>query len=621
MPEYLAPGVYVEETSFRPKTIEGVSTSTAGFVGPTRFGPTTGEPELITSFIEFERFYGGLDPLTFDADNGPETQPNFLAHGVRAFFEEGGRRLYVARVVDESAQFAETQPGSITDGVTLRARFPGAAGNMRVTMTPVLGPSGFRTNPESEEHEVQGIRPQDVVVVSSPGSDPTERVFQNYYQVHRQGDELVLRDSDGNQFDMANQDPESTRVQVLTVDVTVEKPIVRPLNPNLVFDAPDAYDEFSLEPADRRSLSAYFNETPLSKRLRMSVPFAVSFDGDDVTGIGVAEALFDNNVFGRQQDTQRVFLLEDGSDGPAPRAADYRGVSGDAQSPPEEKSGLGALEAIEDISIVAAPGYSFGYVNADADGQSRIRTIQQHLINHATRMRYRIAVLDAPDDASLGEVRDYRGQIDTKYGALYYPWITIVDPVDERELHIPPSGNVAGIYARNDINRGVQKAPANEIVRLAVGFEQLLSTAQQEVLNPEGINCFRFFEGRGYRLWGARTATSDGEWKYVNLRRYFNYLERSIDKGTQIFVFESNGERLWENVRRTIYDFLLNEWKSGRLMGLKPEEAFFVKCDRSTMTQNDIDNGRLICLIGVAPLRPAEFVIFRIGQKLLETRG
>jgi phage tail sheath protein FI len=234
-------------------------------------------------------------------------------------------------------------------------------------------------------------------------------------------------------------------------------------------------------------------------------------------------------------------------------------------------------------------------------------------------MKYRIAVLDSPPGLVLSEVRDYRAQIDSKYAALYYPWVTILDPITQEELNLPPSGFVTGIYARNDIEFGVQKAPANEVVRLALRFERMLNKGQQDVLNPEGINCFRFFEGRGYRLWGARTATSDGEWKYVNLRRYFAYLERSIDKGTQIFVFESNGDRLWANVRQTISDFLLNEWKSGRLMGVTPEEAFFVRCDRTTMTQNDIDNGRLICEIGVAPLRPAEFVIFRIGQKLIET--
>jgi phage tail sheath protein FI len=152
------------------------------------------------------------------------------------------------------------------------------------------------------------------------------------------------------------------------------------------------------------------------------------------------------------------------------------------------------------------------------------------------------------------------------------------------------------------------------VVNGAIGFETLLNKAQQEVLNPEGINCFRFFEGRGFRLWGARTISSDPEWKYVNLRRYFAYLEHSIDKGTQWAVFEPNGELLWGNVRRTIEDFLLNEWTMGALLGDKPERAYFVKCDRSTMTQNDLDNGRLVCLIGVAPLRPAEFVIFRIGQ-------
>jgi phage tail sheath protein FI len=195
-----------------------------------------------------------------------------------------------------------------------------------------------------------------------------------------------------------------------------------------------------------------------------------------------------------------------------------------------------------------------------------------------------------------------------------------MDPVTEDEVNLPPSGFIAGIYARNDVEYGVHKAPANEVVRLAIGFENLLNKAQQEVLNPEGVNCFRFFEGRGYRLWGARTITSDPEWKYVNLRRYFAYLERSIEKHTQWVVFENNSTPLWNNVRSTVEDFLFNEWKSNRLMGDDPKEAYFVRCDRSTMTQNDIDNGRLICLIGVAPVRPAEFVIFRIGQWTANSR-
>jgi phage tail sheath protein FI len=161
----------------------------------------------------------------------------------------------------------------------------------------------------------------------------------------------------------------------------------------------------------------------------------------------------------------------------------------------------------------------------------------------------------------------------------------------------------------------VYKAPADEIVNLALGLDQALGKAQQEVLNPEGINVIRFFEGRGYRVWGARTISSDPEWKYVNLRRYLAYLEHSIDKGTQWAVFEPNGETLWSGIRQAIEDFLWNEWRSGALLGDKPEKAFWVRCDRSTMTQADLDAGRLIALVGVAAVRPAEFVIFRIGQQ------
>jgi phage tail sheath protein FI len=179
---------------------------------------------------------------------------------------------------------------------------------------------------------------------------------------------------------------------------------------------------------------------------------------------------------------------------------------------------------------------------------------------------------------------------------------------------LPPSGFVTGIYARSDIERGVYKAPANEVVRGLTKFEANINKARQDVLNPEGINALRFFAGRGNRVWGARTMSSDPEWKYVNVRRLFIYLEHSIDKSTQWAVFEPNNERLWANIRYTIEDFLLVTWKSGALMGTKPEEAYFVRCDRTTMTQNDLDNGRLICLIGVSPTKPAEYVIFRIGQ-------
>jgi len=301
-------------------------------------------------------------------------------------------------------------------------------------------------------------------------------------------------------------------------------------------------------------------------------------------------------------------VLTSGNDGGRPGADEYEGQADPATT---TKTGLKSFEDIDELSIIAAPGSTFGYNDGFRDDAS---TIFGLLIAHAEKMRYRIAVLDSGDGQSIADVRALRAKLDSTYAALYYPWVTILDPVTRKEINLPPSGFVSGIYARNDITRAVYKAPANEVVNLAINFETVLNKAQQDVLNPLGINCFRFFEDRGFRLWGARTISSDPEWKYVNLRRYFAYLEHSIDKGTQWAVFEPNGELLWANVRRTISDFLLNEWTNNALLGDKPESAYFVRCDRSTMTQNDIDNGRMVCLIGVAALRPAEFVIFRIGQ-------
>jgi len=272
------------------------------------------------------------------------------------------------------------------------------------------------------------------------------------------------------------------------------------------------------------------------------------------------------------------------------------------------------------VSIIAAPGSS-----AYADAQA----IQGALIGHAERRRaYRIAVLDCEPNQTPGGMRIARGRIDSRYAALYYPWVIVSNPLARpgrddipREIALPPSGFVAGIYARNDTQRGVYKAPANEVVTGALRFESDINFAQQELLNPIGVNCLRYLSGRGYRVWGARLASSDPEWKYVSDRRYFNYLEASIDRGTQWAVFEPNGERLWANVRQTISDYLYNEWRGGALLGSTTEEAYFVRCDRTTMTQNDLDNGRLICLIGVAIIKPAEFVIFRIGQKTADARA
>jgi uncharacterized protein len=248
--------------------------------------------------------------------------------------------------------------------------------------------------------------------------------------------------------------------------------------------------------------------------------------------------------------------------------------------------------------------------------KDRHQSIAVELEKHCVKMRYRFGLIDTREDMSLSEIQTFRNNFDNSRLALYAPWVVTSDPTGEKEtIHVPASGFMAGIYARTDVDRGVHKAPANTPVLGALRFTQTINKFQQELLNPRGINCLRSFSGRGHQVWGGRTLSSDPEWKYVNVRRYFLYLERSIEKGTQWAVFEPNGERLWANVVTTIESFLFNEWKNGRLLGSKPAAAYFVRCDRTTITQNDLDNGRLVCEIGVAPLTPAEFVIFRIGQK------
>ena len=320
-----------------------------------------------------------------------------------------------------------------------------------------------------------------------------------------------------------------------------------------------------------------------------------------------ARAFFDNG--GQQLYVSRVYRAFQGSsDGARPLAGDYAGQAAGAG---RSGTGLHALEQIDEVSIVAAPGATYGMESGYRDEAAKIVSL---LIAHAEQLLYRFAVLDSGDGQSAAQVGALRAQLNSNYGALYYPWVQVVDPITGGKLFVPPSGFVSGIYARNDASQGVWKAPAGEAVTLAVGLEQVLDQNQSAALEQEGVNVLRFFTGHGYLVWGARTVSSDPEWKYVNLRRYFAYLEHSIDRGTQWAVFEPNGEALWAQVLQSVGQFLLNEWKSGALQGQKPEQAYFVRCDRTTMTQNDIDNGRLVVLIGVAPVQPAEFVIFRIGQ-------
>jgi uncharacterized protein len=265
------------------------------------------------------------------------------------------------------------------------------------------------------------------------------------------------------------------------------------------------------------------------------------------------------------------------------------------------RTGIQALEDIANISICIVPGMWSG-------------SIHSALINHCEALRYRFAILDPNDGLTIDQIIAFREPVDTKFAALYYPWIQVLDPSVVRNVNVAPSGHMAGIYAQTDNDRGVFKAPANVEIGMITRIAQDVNKREQELLNPIGINALRYFPGRGNRVWGARTLSSLSSWKYINVKRLFIYVEASIDVGMQWVVFEPNDEPLWARVRQTIIDFLTTTWRSGALQGTTPAQAFFVTCDRTTMTQDDIDNGRLICVIGIAPVKPAEFVIFRVQQ-------
>jgi phage tail sheath protein FI len=736
MPEYLAPGVLVEEVSFRSKSIEGVGTSVAGLIGPTRSGPLRGRPELLTSFADFTRIYGDADDLSL----GGNEVLNHTAIAAKAFFDGGGTKLFVSRVVSgvnasntasqgSSADFGRASDAS--NNVTFTSRFPGSVGNYTLEFR-------WRDSENLLKLEKTSVPDEDeVVFLEATGltnavrtTDISTRVPDGRFPmniralVRRSGANFVIVDNrceieaaddtpmtgtdlrpdgatDGDEgilvsAGLQNNDDTSvtfTRVSVkqpssgelqtgasavlnfnaetdlstftgsshwgtlttlrgvlnetapdsgvfefvidgsglnagVASDVTLPLPALASSPANTVgivvqrnFDIDVlkggadgeviyTYASISSAPDGSLSLPSVMPANPEKRADQLTSPVSCAL-GNSVTGAAIVAALyemFDSDALSPTPPSvagpRYLITMENGDDGDAPVATDYAGESDEVNG----STGFKAFEDIEDISIVFTP--------AAAEDAASHQAVVVEVQKHCLRMRYRVGIVDARKGMALSEVRDFGSNFDDSRLALYYPWVVIADPTGKRDtITCPPSGFIAGVYANTDVQRGVHKPPANEPVIGALRFAQDINRFQQELLNPDGINCLRSFPGRGHRVWGGRTLSSDPEWKYINVRRYFLYLERSIEKSTQWIVFEPNGERLWANVRSTVEDFLYNEWYGGKLLGPTPKHAYFVRCDRSTMTQADLDNGRLVCEVGVAALKPAEFVIFRIGQK------
>ncbi len=537
MPEYLSPGVYIEELNVGPVPIEGVSTSTTGFVGQTERGPTV--PMLVTSFAEYQRLYGGLiDPGI-----------SYLPFATKGYFENGGKRVFIARVVGSGAKEASIALDALK--IVATAIGEGAWGN-RIYV---------RIKPSTLERR-------------SP-TDPSKTI------------------------------PVGFRLTFLYFATPPPTPLVDPFdrkelqNPNR--REPDVVEDYDNLRADSSSPEYAVSTVNSSSQLVQLMA------NGDVTLSTVA------TEFSAGQ-------FKDGADGAAATPVEYLGSDSDA-IPPDKRTGLAGLDTVDDISILCIPD--------QAKDESFITVLTPEIVNQCERRKDRFAILQFKKGE--GNVSELRPDLDSSFGAVYLPWIRVFNPLNNDYPLIPAGGHIAGIYANTDITRGVHKAPANDreiqgiIVRdldsTRKPLEFTFSKGQQDMLNPRGVNVIRDFRnhGRGIRLWGARTMSSDGRWKYINVRRLFIFVEQSIDRGIQWVVFEPNNPTTWAAVRRSITDFLRTIWLNDALMGLTEEEAFQVKVDRTTMTQDDIDNGRLICYVSIAPVKPAEFVIIRISQKTIES--
>lgn len=562
MAEYLGPGVSVEEFDSSVKAMEGVGTSTVGFVGLAEKGPVLGRPVLLTSMEEYQRRFGGyLSELEYGAYR-------FLPNAVEQFFTNGGSACYVMRVAPEDAVEAQSAPGPIQ----VTARGPGAwANTMQVILsqcvracTQVLA---VQENSRYQLKNAAGFRVGDVIAYRNG-----ETV--GYHKITTLTGSLITTE------------PELPE-EALDTDLVPQRTL-EACGLDLVIRGGGQEEKFSgcsLNPLAPDYLPTMGEKSTLA---------ALTLKLEEKTGNLLAL------LGGTGEISELTITLTGGTNGSLEgiNAGIFNGTDGGSG----KRTGIEAFREISDVSIMAVPGVT------DAN-------VQAKLIAHCENLGSRFAVLDTPlHCTTVDALNAHRSAYDTSYAALYAPWVQVYDPLLKQPTFLPPSGSVCGIYARVDIERGVHKAPANEIVKGCTGLAVQYNEAEQGKLNPNGVNLIRAIPGQRIRVWGARTCSSEGNWKYVNMRRLFIFLEESIRANTGWVVFEPNDESLWSRVKGTISLFLETQRRNGALMGATPEEAYYVNVGTGTMTQDDILNGRLICEIGVAPVRPAEFVTFRITQ-------
>lgn len=562
MAEYLTPGVYVEEYDNSPRSIEGVGTSTAGFVGLAEKGPAIGAPVLVTSFRSFTSQFGGfLSEFTYG-------EYRYLANSVEQFFINGGNRCYVARVVPEDAVTAKKEQGILS----VEAANEGKWGN-RIQISfntatrrkmQLIAVSGTGYVAKS----VEGFREGDLVEVNG-----------EYNRIATIYDKTVTFEQPfgGEVVDTAI--IPKTVLRLVTVDMSIR-----------YNDEVENYSDLSFNMA---------SPSYIATRLAASELVKATVAPLETIGNPVEAILGEGNPSG-------IISLEGGFDGSIAKisAATFIGADGG----PGKRTGIQSFVENDVVSMMAVPGITDPEVVVS-------------LVSHCETLKNRVAIFDMPKDMyKTKDLIEYRGIIDSTYAAMYHPWIQVFDRSSNKSDYIPPCGAVMGIYARTDTNRGVHKAPANEVV-FCTGLKVNYTKTEQDILNPQGVNLIRIIPGQGVRVWGARTVSSNQAFKYINVRRLFIFVEESIKANTNWVVFEPNDASLWQRVNLTVSSFLDGLWRNSMLAGSSPAEGYFVEIGPSTMSRDDIMNGRLICNIGIAPSRPAEFVIFRVTQFTAEAGG
>jgi phage tail sheath protein FI len=658
--EYLSPAVYIEEVDSGPKPIEGVSTSTAGFIGRTVRGPVTGLPLLVTSFPDFRRQFGGYLP----ANSG---NSRFLAHAINGFFANGGKRCYVRRVVnaDNSTVLATSTAGVAPVGgfVTRLAQNALSGSNLMVLTSLRRVADGAAL---TLRQVVDGVVTTQNVTVAANGYNSatntvtlTANLTSGY---DRRFTSVTVGAAGATAVVFQAADPgrwgNDITLQLFAESVTSGQfiAISNPTFDIIRLSSASSFYVGAIVEFDRGQTKAYRRVTAINgNSITVMPPFAaatdlnpngggvtmarscefrvsVSYEGvvEQFTGLSLnsATSRYYVNIINTNSSLIRVTNVADnaatdpftqpsgadglnvtlagGSDGNAPTAGDYIG----SDNGPGQRSGLQSLVDIDVVSILAVPGIT--------DPQ-----VQNAMIVQCTTLLDRFAVLDPTYsiNSALIDIQNQGDLFDTKYAALYFPRLIGFDPTTGNDITLPPSGHVIGLYAKTDNERGVHKAPANVALLNVSDLEVTVNKGEHDILNPRNINVIRDLRAdrRGIRVMGARCLTSDASWRYVPVRRLFLYVEESLNEGLQWVIFEPNDHRLWARVRQTISNFLIRVWRDGALMGEKPEQAFYVLCNLGiTMTQDDIDNGRLIVEVAIAPVRPAEFVIIRIQQYTVE---